>query len=54
MSARAQARRRDSAATVAALGRAIQFDRAVLILHDPIKDVFTVLGVAGPVHDERH
>jgi hypothetical protein len=39
---------------VAALGRAIQFDRAVLILHDPIKDVFTVLGVAGPVHDERH
>jgi formate hydrogenlyase transcriptional activator len=42
---------RDSlfAATAAALGRAIQFDRAALILHDPIKDVFTVLGVAGPV-----
>jgi formate hydrogenlyase transcriptional activator len=42
---------RDSlfAATTAALGQAIQFDRAALILHDPIKDVFTVLGVAGPV-----
>jgi formate hydrogenlyase transcriptional activator len=42
---------RDSlfAATTVALGRAIQFDRAALILHDPLKDVFTVLGVAGPV-----
>ena len=42
---------RDSlfAATAAALGRVVQFDRAALILHDPVKDVFTLLGVAGPV-----
>jgi formate hydrogenlyase transcriptional activator len=36
-------------AIAAAVGRAIPFDRAALILHDPIKDVFKVLGVAGPV-----
>ena len=46
---------RDSlfSATAAALGRAIPFDRAALILYDPIKDVFTVLGVAGPVPSPR-
>ena len=35
--------------TVAALQSAIPFDRAALVLHDPVKDVFKVLGVAGPV-----
>src|SRR5262245_1497140 len=42
---------RDSlfAATSTALRRAISFDRAALVLHDPIKDVFRVLGVAGQV-----
>jgi formate hydrogenlyase transcriptional activator len=42
---------RDSlfAATATALRRVIPFDRAALVLHDPIKDVFKVLGVAGPV-----
>ncbi|HEU5249992.1 MAG TPA: sigma 54-interacting transcriptional regulator, partial [Thermoanaerobaculia bacterium] len=42
---------RDSlfSATAAALRRAIPFDRAALVLHDPVKDVFKVLGVAGPV-----
>jgi formate hydrogenlyase transcriptional activator len=36
-------------ATAAALRRAIPFDRAALVLYDPSKDVFAVLGVAGPV-----
>jgi formate hydrogenlyase transcriptional activator len=36
-------------ATATALRGAIPFDRAALVLHDPIKDVFKVLGVAGPV-----
>src|SRR5437867_9932450 len=36
-------------ATAAALRNAIPFDRCALILHDPVKDVFRVLGVAGPV-----
>ncbi|MGE5717418.1 MAG: sigma 54-interacting transcriptional regulator, partial [Acidobacteriota bacterium] len=36
-------------ATAAALRKAIPYDRAALVLHDPIKDVFRVLGVAGPV-----
>src|SRR6266581_2561985 len=42
---------RDSlfSATVAALRCAIPFDRAALVLHDPVKDVFKVLGVAGAV-----
>ena len=42
---------RDSlfAATATALARAIPFDRAALVLHDSVKDVFRVLGVAGPV-----
>jgi formate hydrogenlyase transcriptional activator len=42
---------RDSlfSATTDALRRAIPFDRAALVLHDPAKDVFKVLGVAGPV-----
>ena len=42
---------RDSlfSSTVAALRSAIPFDRAALVLHDPVKDVFKVLGVAGPV-----
>jgi formate hydrogenlyase transcriptional activator len=42
---------RDSlfSATAAALRRVIEFERAALVLHDPVKDVFTVLGVAGPV-----
>ncbi|PYQ67093.1 MAG: Fis family transcriptional regulator [Acidobacteria bacterium] len=42
---------RDSlfSSTVAALQSAIPFDRAALVLHDPVKDVFKVLGVAGPV-----
>jgi formate hydrogenlyase transcriptional activator len=42
---------RDSlfSATAAALRHAIPFDRAALILYDPAKDVFKVLGVAGPV-----
>jgi len=42
---------RDSlfSATVAAVRRAIPFDRAALVLHDPVKDVFKVLGVAGAV-----
>jgi len=42
---------RDSlfSATAAALRNAIPFDRAAFVLHDPIKDVFRVLGVAGPV-----
>ncbi|HET9299006.1 MAG TPA: GAF domain-containing protein, partial [Candidatus Polarisedimenticolaceae bacterium] len=35
-------------AAVAALGRAIPFDRAALVLHDPARDVFTVLGAADP------
>jgi formate hydrogenlyase transcriptional activator len=42
---------RDSlfSSTAAALRSAIPFDRAALVLHDPVKDVFKVLGVAGPV-----
>jgi formate hydrogenlyase transcriptional activator len=42
---------RDSlfSATVVALRCAIPFDRAALVLHDPVKDVFRVLGVAGSV-----
>ena len=36
-------------ATSAALRREIPFDRAALVLHDPVRDVFQVLGVAGPV-----
>ncbi|PYM18476.1 MAG: Fis family transcriptional regulator [Candidatus Rokuibacteriota bacterium] len=42
---------RDSlfSATAAALRRVIPFDRAALILHDPVKNVFRMLGVAGPV-----
>src|SRR5213594_4396598 len=42
---------RDSlfAATTDALRRAIPFDRAALVLHDPVRDVFKVLGVAGAV-----
>jgi formate hydrogenlyase transcriptional activator len=36
-------------ATADALRSAIPFDRAALVLHDPVKDVFRVLGVAGPV-----
>jgi len=42
---------RDSlfSATVAALRCAIPFDRAALVLHDPVRDVFRVLGVAGAV-----
>jgi len=41
---------RDSlfAATMAALRHIIPFDRAALVLHDPVKDVFRVLGVARP------
>ncbi|HEX5043804.1 MAG TPA: sigma 54-interacting transcriptional regulator [Candidatus Polarisedimenticolaceae bacterium] len=35
-------------AAVAALGRVIPFDRAALVLHDPARDVFTVLGSADP------
>ncbi len=44
-------RDRDSlfSATTTALRRVIPFDRAALVLHDPINDVFRVLGVAGPV-----
>jgi len=40
---------RDSlfSATAAALRSAIPFDRCALVLHDPIKDVFKVLGAAG-------
>jgi len=37
------------AATAAALRNAIPYDRCALVLHDPVKDVFRVLGVAGPV-----
>ena len=42
---------RDSlfSATAAALQSVIPFDRAALHLYDPAKDVFTVLGVTGPV-----
>ncbi len=42
---------RDSlfSAITTALRRMIPFDRAALVLHDRIKDVFRVLGVAGPV-----
>jgi len=36
-------------ATATALRRVIPYDRAALVLHDPVKDVFKVLGVAGPV-----
>jgi len=36
-------------ATASALRSAMPFDRAALVLHDPIKDVLKVLGVAGPV-----
>jgi formate hydrogenlyase transcriptional activator len=41
---------RDSlfSATAAALRSAIPFDRAALVLYDPVKDVFRVLGVASP------
>jgi formate hydrogenlyase transcriptional activator len=35
-------------ATATSLRRAIPFDRAALVLHDPLKDVFKVLGVVGP------
>ena len=43
---------RDSlfAATAAALKRVIPFDRAALVLHDRVRNVFRVLGVAGPAH----
>jgi hypothetical protein len=34
--------------TTAALQSAIPFDRAALVLYDPAKDVFRVLGVASP------
>ena len=42
---------RDSlfSATAFALRSAIPYDRAALVLHDPVKNVFRVLGVAGPV-----
>jgi formate hydrogenlyase transcriptional activator len=42
---------RDSlfAATAEALKRVMPYDRAALVLHDPVKGVFQVLGVAGPV-----
>jgi formate hydrogenlyase transcriptional activator len=42
---------RDSlfAATAEALKRVVPYDRAALVLHDPVRDVFQVLGVAGPV-----
>src|SRR5262245_3770663 len=42
---------RDSlfAATATALARVVPYDRAALVLHDPVRDVFRVLGVAGPV-----
>ena len=42
---------RDSlfSATTAALRRVVPFDRAALHLYDPVKDVFKVLGVTGPV-----
>ncbi len=36
-------------ATAGALRRAIPFDRAALMLHDAVRDVFKVLSVAGPV-----
>jgi formate hydrogenlyase transcriptional activator len=36
-------------ATAEALRSAIAYDRYALVLHDPVKDVFRVLGVAGPV-----
>ena len=36
-------------AAAAALRDVVPFDRAALVLHDPLKDVFRVLGVAGPV-----
>jgi formate hydrogenlyase transcriptional activator len=37
------------AATATALRRAIHYDRSALVLHDPVRNVFKVLGVAGPV-----
>jgi formate hydrogenlyase transcriptional activator len=37
------------AATATALARVIPYDRAALVLHDPARDIFKVLGVAGPV-----
>src|SRR5262249_40794181 len=42
---------RDSlfSATTAALRRVVPFDRAALHLYDPVKNVFRVLGVTGPV-----
>jgi formate hydrogenlyase transcriptional activator len=42
---------RDSlfSATTGALRRVVPFDRAALHLYDPVKDVFRVLGVTGPV-----
>ncbi len=42
---------RDSlfSATTTVLRDVIPFDRAALVLHDPVKDVFRVLGVAGSV-----
>jgi formate hydrogenlyase transcriptional activator len=36
-------------ATAAALRRVIPYDRCALVLHDPVRDVFKVLGVAGAV-----
>jgi formate hydrogenlyase transcriptional activator len=36
------------AAAADALMRVIPYDRAALVLRDPVRDVFTVLGVAGP------
>jgi formate hydrogenlyase transcriptional activator len=44
-------RDRDSlfSATTTALRRVVPFDRAALHLYDPVKDVFRVLGVTGPV-----
>jgi formate hydrogenlyase transcriptional activator len=37
------------AATATALRRAIHYDRSALVLHDAVRNVFKVLGVAGPV-----
>jgi formate hydrogenlyase transcriptional activator len=37
------------AATATALRRAVPYDRSALVLHDPVRNVFKVLGVAGPV-----
>jgi formate hydrogenlyase transcriptional activator len=34
------------AATASAMERVVPFDRAALVLHDPVRDVFTTLGIA--------